>query len=436
MGYKHLNFGRFSYVILCCFVLLNTACKKSSSVTESKFKIQPLNYQGLFYLNTIKLSNGDYVTIDQDIILSHMNIGLYDSNSNLIVLKKYQFNSTLYLTNSMAYQAGFVVAGYTTDYSSFVVTRLDANADAIWDSTYTPGNNNTGLQAVVCCTSPDGNILAIASPGPPGLGGTTAPAGSPIIEKINGASGALLDTQINIGAVNFDSMNCIATSVYEINDGVYVSGYYFYLYSGGWTFGSSFCLKSQESGNTQWISYEPQPPANKYLTGNPYINGYNIAPTNSGPIVLVTTNASQFAISSIEDLYIYWYLMIGYTTVFSYDPATGNKLDSVTFSINNKSELPIIQPTKDGGYIIAATGNIYLNSFTAPTVILLIKTDAQFNIQWQQTYNPDGSEFIVFGVFPLGNGYQIIGQSNKIVNNKSIVGTFLMKTDMQGNLKD
>jgi hypothetical protein len=42
----------------------------------------------------------------------------------------------------------------------------------------------------------------------------------------------------------------------------------------------------------------------------------------------------------------------------------------------------------------------------------------------------------VLGVFPLNNGYEIVGQSNNIVNNKSSVGTFLMKTDLHGNLTD
>jgi len=422
--------------ILFCLTLVCFGCRKTAVPTNSKFRIQPLNYKGLYYLNTIRLTNGNYVTIDQDLYLDSMNIGMYDANANLVLLKKYAFPTGRYLSSGISYENGFVVAGFTSNWAQYVIMRFDANANIIWDSTYTANSNNSDFQSVICCTSLDGNILIAGSQGPPPLSGSTSPSTSPLIQKINGQTGAIIDTPINISGIAIDTFNCIATSIYERSDGVYLSGYFFYLSDVGWTFGSLFCLKTQEDGNTQWFNNEPFPPANKYATGNPFINSYNIAETNSGPIVLVSSNASQFAIASIENLYSYWYLMIGYNTVFSYDPNTGNKIDSVTFSINNKSEQPIIHPTNDGGYILAATGNIYLNSFTAPTVILLIKMDAQFNIQWQKTFNPDGGEFIVFGVFPLTDGYEITGQSNSIVNNKSLVGTFLMKTDLQGNIRD
>jgi hypothetical protein len=310
---------------------------------------------------------------------------------------------------------------------------FDANANALWDSVYLPVGNNTNIYPVACCKSTDGNILLVASQQDHGSSQTKI--SPPFLVKISPQSGKVLSGPISINGID-SSFECWVSNVYERPDGVYMSGFYFTWGINSWAQGSMICLKAQENGNVQWFYSAPVPPANTNLTGNPYINAYNIAETGSGPIVLTGITNTQFSTASVYYFNNYWYPMIGNTLAYAFDPASGNIVGSAIFDINNKTTYPIIHPANDGGFIIATTGNNFLNSFTVPTMVMLIKTDARFNVQWQKTFNSNGSNYIVLGVFPLNNGYEIVGQSNNIVNNKSSVGTFLMKTDLHGNLTD
>jgi hypothetical protein len=186
----------------------------------------------------------------------------------------------------------------------------------------------------------------------------------------------------------------------------------------------------------QWLYTSPVPSGGVYTSNEPYVNAYNIAETESGPLVLTGVTTGQFSSASVYYFNNYWYPMIGSTLCYSFDPSTGKKVDSTIFSINSKTTYPIIHPANDGGFIVATTCDNFLNSFTVPTLVTLIKTDAHFNIQWQKVFNPNGANYMALGVFPLKDGYEIVGQSNGIVGNKPTVGTFLMETDLNGNLKD
>jgi hypothetical protein len=417
-------------VLLCYIIFACCACKKNNPASVSKFRTQQLKYTATFFTNSVKLSNGNYVTIDQDTSYRHINIGAYDVNFNLVFLKKYSFSTPRDISCCIQFGNGFLITGFNNDNSALFAIMFNADGTALWDSTYTPPGNNK-IHAVSCCTGTDGNILLVAS-SQYGNGNTVAP---PFIAKINPQSGSMLSGPFFINGI--DSLRDYwVTSVYERNDGLYMSGFYFFLSGGSWDQGSLICLKTTEDGNILWLYSAPVPPANTNLTGNPYVNAYNIAETNNGPVVLTAITTEQFSSASVYYFNNYWYPMIGNICVYSFNPLTGAKTDSVTFDINNKTTYPIIHPTYDGGFIIAATGNNFLSSFTAPTTVLLIKTDAQFNIQWQKTYYPVGNNYIVLGVFPLADGYEVMGQNNSIINSESNVSTFLMKTDMQGNLRD
>jgi len=414
------------------------SCKKNISQSYSKFRVQPLNYIGHSFVQPIKLSNGNFVTMAQDSDPDssdyRIDIAEYDGKSNLVFQKKYPFTSSREIAYGIPFGTGFLVAGVTSDSKHFFIVMFDANANKIWDQLFLPTSANKEITSVACCVGMDGNIILAggqdavtkAFPGQTSID-------TPFISKINPANGALINNPANITGVD-TNLQCWVTSVYESNDSVYISGFYFYSGATALDFGSLFCLKTLENGNTQWFYSAPHPPANSSVIGNPYIMGFNIAETNTGPIVIATTNAPGFSVG--EDYFNnYFYSMIGYTTIFSFDPATGSKLDSATFG-NEKTEFPFIHPTNDGGFIIATTANNFLNSLTTPTIMQFTKTDAKLNIQWQKTYNPDGNNYVILGLIPLSDGYEVIGQKNSITNNKPYTGTFFLQIDLQGNIAD
>ncbi len=418
-------------IMLVCVLIAFGACRKTPVHSYSKFRVQHLDYTGIAYVNSVKLSNGNFVTVDQDTSLLSINIAEYDTKSNLKFLKKYPCNVARDITCCIPFGTGFLITGYINDNTAFFATMFDVNGNALWDSSYSPAGNNN-IHTVTSCTAMDGNILVVGSH--KYHGGNQHP-GVPFVVKINPQSGSLINAPKTLTGMD-STFDYWVTSVHERTEGIFMSGFYFFWANDGWNQGSLLCLKAGEDGIVHWHYTAPIPPANTSVTGYPYENAYNIAETNTGPIVLTGISAAQFSSASVYYFNNYWYPMIGSTFVYSFDPATGNKTDSVAFGANSKTTYPIINPTNDGGFIEVTTANNFLNSFTVPTSVLLIKTDEHFNIQWQKNYYPDGNNYMALGVFPLADGYEVIGQSNGILSDKATVGTFLMKADLQGNLKD
>lgn len=128
------------------------------------------------------------------------------------------------------------------------------------------------------------------------------------------------------------------------------------------------------------------------------------------------------------------YLIIGYT--FSYGAggldayliktdANGNEIWSKTFGGNENDQGRSIQSTKDGGYIIG--GNTY--SFGAGNRdIWLIKTDANGNEIWSNTYGSSDSDYLNSLHITTDDGYIIAASSYNPYHYPRII-----KIDISGN---
>jgi hypothetical protein len=74
LGVKNIHLLLLFFLVVSC-----GACKKTNTPSYSKFRIQHLDYIAIIYVNSVKLSNGNYLTLDQDIDFLHINLGEYDT---------------------------------------------------------------------------------------------------------------------------------------------------------------------------------------------------------------------------------------------------------------------------------------------------------------------------------------------------------------------
>jgi len=418
--------GRGFFLFITISILFTSSCTKAPQKGYANFKI----YQNDFPLYNplpVRLTDGSFVTVQggKNEADSNFYFKKFDSHGNYITTKSYNFYEKDINTIAQVGN-GFFIEGGVGSYPAFYVARFDADMNMLWDSSYNLGIynafNTTG------CVSTDGNILVAIGEHPGSLFSANLDV---IIAKTNASTGALM--QLNLVEGKPTQIQFQPCSIYERSDGLYINGYYFYSNNGNAYLGSSFCMSITEAGAINWLNYQPIPNAD---SGVPYINGYNIAENNSGPIATAgITNIGYFLTSYITtDNYLN--NLIGAISLISYDPATGKIVDSVNLDMNNetKDNNPFIHPTPDNGYIIAATGNFYSQSPTIPTTIELIKTDAHFNVQWRQTFNPGGANPVAYGLFVLSDGYEIIGVNNYIRNGNTQEDIFFMRTDLEGNI--
>jgi uncharacterized protein YuzE len=127
------------------------------------------------------------------------------------------------------------------------------------------------------------------------------------------------------------------------------------------------------------------------------------------------------------------YIVAGYTTSFGAGgrdifliktDANGNVQWAKTYGGTGYDEASSVQQTSDGGYIVAG----YTNSFGAGyDDIILIKTDANGNIQWAKTY---GGTY-----YDYASSVQQTSDGGYIVAGYTYGDFFLIKTDASGNIQ-
>lgn len=109
---------------------------------------------------------------------------------------------------------------------------------------------------------------------------------------------------------------------------------------------------------------------------------------------------------------------------------TGKKLWSKTFGGNGGDYAQSIEPTSDGGYVLAGvTKGFSAGGFD----IWLIKIDSNGNKKWDKTFGGNKEDFSYSARETLDGGYIIVGYTSSYGAGKRDV--WLIKTDSQGNKK-
>jgi hypothetical protein len=245
-----------------------------------------------------------------------------------------------------------------------------------------------------------------------------------------------------------------AFPVQQTSDGGYiVAGTTFSFGAGNY---DAFLIKTDEFGNVQWAkTYGGTSADYAYSVQQTSDGGYIVAGETTsfgagGDIFLIKTDASgnvqwaktyggidsDFA-SSVQQTSDGGYIVAGWTNTFGAGwgdiilikiDANGNIQWAKTYGGTDYEEPYSVQQTSDGGYIVAGwTGSLVTGYFD----IILIKTDADGNIQWAKTYGGTGDD-IARSVQQTSDGGYIVAGGTWPSGNGDIL---LIKTDASGNVQ-
>jgi uncharacterized delta-60 repeat protein len=203
------------------------------------------------------------------------------------------------------------------------------------------------------------------------------------------------------GGTNWD----VARSVQQTSDGGYIlAGETYSFGAGGYDF---FLINTDANGNIQWA---------KTYGGTNYDEAYYVQQTSDGGYIVAGLTYSFGA--GLSDI------------ILIKTDANGNISWAKTYGGTSGDVAYSVQKTSDGGYIVAG----WTASFGAGSLdILLIKTNANGNIQWAKTYG--GTHWdIAYSVQQTSDGgYIVAGYTQSFgAGSKNI---FLIKTNANGNIQ-
>jgi hypothetical protein len=277
-----------------------------------------------------------------------------DANGNIQWVKTYGGTSIDGASSvQQTFDGGYILAGFTISLGAgsgdILLIKTDANGNVIWAKTY--GGANYDYASSVQQTSDGGYILA----------GTT------ISLDVSSADIILIKTDAN-GNVQWAKTygGTGASSFQQTSDGGYI------VAGGTYSFGAGsadiILIKTDANGNIIWA---------KTYGGTDYDWASSVQQTSDGGYIVAGYTGSFGA--GWEDIFLIK------------TDANGNIQWAKTYGGTSIDGAYFVQQTSDGGYIMAG----YTGSFGADSAdIILIKTDANGNVQWAKTYGGTGASSV------------------------------------------
>jgi len=288
---------------------------------------------------------------------------------------------------------GYIVAGTTTSsiWNDVFLFKTDANGNRIWAKIY--GGAMEDRASSVQQTSDGGYIVA-------GITWSFGAGNWDIFLIKTNSSGNIIWAK-TYGGTYWDEVS----SVQQTSDGGYIlAGYTESFGAGGADF---FLIKTDANGNVQWA---------KTYGGTDYDYASSFQKTSDGGYIVAGRTRSFGAA---------WYDILLIKT-----DANGNVEWAKTYGGTGYEEAFSVQQTSDGGYIVAGR----TSSFGAGwDNILLIKTDANGNVQWAKTYGGTYWSIAHSVQQTSDGGYILAGWTNSFGAGNGDV--FLIKTDANGNVE-
>jgi uncharacterized protein YuzE len=293
------------------------------------------------------------------------------------------YNEAMFLQQTS--DGGYIIAGVSAH--KVLVIKTDERGNMQWGKTYAAGTDN--IAYAVHQTSDGGYIIA---------GVTTLGVGNSdaLLIKID-ANGNVVWGK-SYGGTSYD----VLYSVQQTSDGGYILA--------GWTnsFGAGnrdiLLIKTDPNGNVEWV---------KVWGGSADDIAQAVKISSDGGYILFGTTFS-FGAGDADFLLI------------KTDPS-GNIQWSKTYGGTIEERGFSFHQTPDGGYVLV--GSTY--SFGIGGDILLIKTDANGNIQWSKIYGGSDYDWPYSLDRIADGGYILAGPTHSFSTSADI---FLIKMDENGNV--
>jgi uncharacterized protein YuzE len=323
---------------------------------------------------------------------------------------------------------GYIVAGYEYDTwgdDAFLI-KTDAKGNIIWAKTYDSDDD----RAYSVQQTSDGGYIVVGRENSFGFGDIL-----------------LIKTDTNgniIWAKTYDyNYKDTATSVQQTSDGGYIlAGYAITFWADR---ADIFLIKTDTNGNIIWA---------KTYRATIWNEAYSVQQTSDGGYILagypslIKTDADGNVIwaktyegtvaYSVQQTSDGGYIVAGLTWSFGADSndiiliktdANGNIIWAKTYGGTDDDRAYSVQQTSDGGYIVVG----YTESFGADSGdIILIKTDANGNIQWAKTYGGTRRDEAFSVQQTSDGGYIVAGATASFGAGWGAI--FLIKTDANGNI--
>ena len=289
---------------------------------------------------------------------------------------------------------GYVIAGYARSFGAgngdVYLIKTNGSGDSLWTRTY--GGTSEDRARSVQQTADGGYIVA---------GHTYSfGAGSYDVYLIRtNAQGDTLWTR-TYGGTSVDQ----GYSVQQTADGGYVIAGYTFSYGAGNA--DVYLVKTDASGDTLWT---------RTYGGASYDYVRSVQPTTDGGYI-IAGNTESYGVGS-RDVYLVK------------TDASGDTLWTRTCGGSSRDDGQSVQPTTDGGLIIAG----HTESFgTGGSDVYLIKMNAQGDTLWARTYGDTNDDY-GNSVQPTTDGGYIIAGYTESFGADSI-DVCLIKTDSLGNV--
>ncbi|MBC8485549.1 MAG: hypothetical protein H8D45_05870 [Bacteroidetes bacterium] len=294
---------------------------------------------------------------------------------------------------------GFIIVGATKSYGcgnyDVWLIKTDAQGNEEWSNTFGESDNDWGHS--VQQTNDNGFIIT----------GSTSSYGSPGVHDETDVLLIKTDAQGNEEWVN--TFGGYATqrgySVKQTNDnGFIITGY---KIDGSGMSCDVWLIKTDLNGNELW---------SKTFGGSDYDEGYSVQQTKDNGFIITGRTRSYSVGGYYTDV---WLIKTD---------GMGNEEWNKTFGESEQDEGKSVYQTNDNGFII--TG--FTKSFGVYSGdVLLIKTDAQGNEEWINTFGGTSSDWGYSVQQTKDNGFIITG-SSYISDTSDLL---LIKTDNEGNVE-
>ena len=381
----------------------------SGETTTVNITLTVIYYVEIEWEKTFGGSNYDFgnsvqQTSDGGFIIAGRTLSYGAGNSDVYLIKTYangneQWSHSFGGSNSdygesvrQTSDGGYIIAGRTLSYGAgstdVYLIKTDANGNETWSQTF--GGSNSDYGESVRQTSDDGYIIA---------GRTLSYAGSTDVYLIKTDANGNETWCKTFGG----SYSDYSRSVQQTSDGGFVIAGLTYSYGAGNS--DVYLIKIDVNGNEIW-----------YRTfGGSYDDiGFGVQQTTDGGFIIAGKTYSYGAGS--EKVYLIK------------TDAWGNETWSKTFDGSGDNYSRSVQQTFDGGYIIAGKTYSYGAGYAD---VYLIKTDANGNEIWSQTFGGSYDD-VGFGVQQtFDGGYIIAGKTYSY--GAGYADVYLIKTDANGN---
>jgi len=289
---------------------------------------------------------------------------------------------------------GYIVAGGTLSfgagYRDVWVLKLDGSGNVVWQKTY--GGTGGDWAYAIIPTSDGGYVVA----------GYTESFGAGYSDvwvlKLDGSGN--VQWQKTYGGTDDDWANAVVPT----SDGGYI------VAGATCSFGTAgacdfWVLRLDGSGNVMW---------QKTYGGAGYDYAFAIAPTPDGGYIVAGATWSFGA-----DNGDVWVLKLD---------GQGNVVWQKTYGGTN-SEVGVIVPTSDGGYVVAGDTNSFgAGSFDA----WVLRLDGSGNVVWQKTYGGTQWDRALAIVPTSDGGYVVAGYTNSF--GAGLSDAWVLRLDGQGNV--